>query len=481
MRFLRAGQHQRAWAAQRRIRRGFWQPATAIGPNESTALSAAFPWLAAEFRSVAQGRSGSRLDRPRAVALIDSALRWQGNRSRRWCSTGILARVPDPGKRIIGQPALSRPLKVAQFCTFLFLLRAGWSIIILRCGWEERSHLRIRGEKTLRALITGISGFVGSHLAEYLLENTSWQVSGTVYGRLDNIAHLRDRLVLYPAELSRLEVVRFILDETRPDYIFHLAAQPIPSLSRSDPWFTLENNIRAQLNILEAVARMKLSARVLVVGSSEEYGEVRPEDLPVDEETPLRPLTPYGVSKISQDFLGLQYYISDAVESVRVRPFNHIGSRQRLGFVAPDFAHQIAEIEMGKREPSIAVGNLDVERDFSDVRDIVRGYYLALVHGQAGEVYNLGSDHCVLVRQLLDTLIELSGLRISVVEDASRLRPVNVSRLMSDSRKLAIATGWKTEISLRDSLSEVLDFWRAQVRSGADDPAPAELRLDAHR
>jgi GDP-4-dehydro-6-deoxy-D-mannose reductase len=315
----------------------------------------------------------------------------------------------------------------------------------------------------VRALITGISGFVGSHLAEYLLNNTEWRVAGTVYGPVDNVAHLKDRLTLYPAELSRATVVRDVLQATRPDYIFHLAAQPSPAVSRHDPWFTLENNIRVELNILDTVVQTGLPSRVLVVGSADEYGLVVPDDLPIDEETPLRPATPYAVSKIAQDYLGLQYYLSHGVAAIRVRPFNHIGPRQSKGFVAPDFASQIAEIEAGLRPPEISVGALDVSRDLSDVRDIVRGYYLALTQGEPGEVYNLGSEREHTTRALLEILISLAKLDVRIVQDPERLRSSDVPRIVADCRKLRERTGWRAEMPFEQSLRDLMDYWRGQV------------------
>jgi GDP-4-dehydro-6-deoxy-D-mannose reductase len=215
---------------------------------------------------------------------------------------------------------------------------------------------------------------------------------------------------------------------------------------------------------------------VLVVGSSEEYGAVSPDDLPIDEDTPLRPTSPYAVSKVAQDLLGLQYWLSQRVEAVRVRPFNHIGPRQRRGFVAPDFASQVAEIEAGLRPPVMAVGALDVARDFSDVRDIVRGYYLALTQGQPGEVYNLGAGRAHTVRDLLDTLITASSAAIEIVQDPERTRLVDVPCLVADCTRIADRTGWQTQISFERSLSDVLDYWREQVHTGATDPTPDELQ-----
>jgi GDP-4-dehydro-6-deoxy-D-mannose reductase len=188
-----------------------------------------------------------------------------------------------------------------------------------------------------------------------------------------------------------------------------------------------------------------------------------PDDLPIDEETPLRPTTPYAVSKIAQDYLGLQYFLSHRVPVIRVRPFNHIGARQSTGFVAADFASQIAEIEAGLRAPEIRVGALGVARDLSDVRDIVRGYHLALTRGEPGEVYNLGSEQERTTGALLEGLIALAKVRVRIVQDPGLLRPSDVSRVVSDCRKLRARTGWRAEIPFEQSLRDLLDYWRARV------------------
>jgi GDP-4-dehydro-6-deoxy-D-mannose reductase len=331
----------------------------------------------------------------------------------------------------------------------------------------------------LRALITGVSGFVGSHLAECLLAETDWEISGTVYGPYDNISHVCERLRLYPAELSRLPVVEFVLEQTQPDVIFHLAAMAVTGNSWRDPAATIQINMAMQANVLQAVVNLKLDSRVIVVGSSEEYGAVPENALPVDESAPFRPLNPYAVSKVGQDMLGLQYYLSHGIDTVRVRPFNHIGPRQRLGFVVSDFASQIAQIEAGQadgmtplsqarsaahpQEPIMRVGHLGAERDFTDVRDVVRAYHLLVLHGEAGEVYNIGSGHSHAVREVLDTLLQQSGVDIRVEPDPARMRPSDIPRVVCDYHKLHERTGWEPRISFEQSLADVLAYWRAQV------------------
>jgi GDP-4-dehydro-6-deoxy-D-mannose reductase len=320
-------------------------------------------------------------------------------------------------------------------------------------------------EGGLKALITGISGFVGSHLAEHLLDTTDWEVAGTVFGPYGNIANLCGQLELYPAELSRLDVMTFILEQARPDIIFHLAAQPLVSASRRDPWGTLETNIRMQLNVLEGVAQVKPDCRVLVVGSSEEYGLVSPQDLPVDEDTPLRPLSPYALSKVAQDLMGLQYHLTHKLYVVRVRPFNHIGPRQRVGFVAPDFASQIAAVEQDQQAPTIEVGNLAARRDFCDVRDVVRAYSLLITQGEPGQVYNIGAGQSHSIQELLDTLLTMSRVPIEVRQDPDLMRPSDMPDIVCDTTRIRQLTGWQATIPFEQSLQDILHYWREEKKS----------------
>jgi GDP-4-dehydro-6-deoxy-D-mannose reductase len=317
----------------------------------------------------------------------------------------------------------------------------------------------------LRALITGVCGFAGSHLAEYLLAHTDCEVCGTdISSDSRNIAHVRDRIDVIVGDMSDASVAADVLSQAQPDYVFHLAAQAFVPLSWSDPWDTIANNIRAQLNILQALVTSGARPRVLVVGSADEYGMISPSELPITEDAPLRPYSPYAVSKIAQDMLGYQYHASHGLPIVRVRPFNHIGVRQSPSFVTSDFARQIAEIEQGRREPRMLVGNLTAKRDFTDVRDMVRAYSLALERGEEGQVYNLGAERAHSIQEVLDILLEMSEAEIEVAQDPARLRPTDVPIVISDCSRFRERTGWRATVSLRDSLQDILDYWRESVR-----------------
>ncbi len=322
----------------------------------------------------------------------------------------------------------------------------------------------------LRALITGAGGFVGGHLCAYLLAHTDWELVGTVYPQPVEAQPSESRLRLQFADLRDPDGVRALVDEVRPDAIFHLAAQAFVPTSFADPWDTLENNIRAELNLLEAVRRLARSetsqnreVRVLVIGSNEEYGAPRAEELPLTEESPLRPSNPYAVSKVAQDFLGLQYHLAYGVPVVRVRPFNHTGPGQSPRFVVPAFASQIARIEAGLQEPVMKVGNLEAARDFSDVRDIVRAYHLAVTQGEPGEVYNLASGQARSVHGLLETLLSYARVEISVERDPARYRPVDVPVVYGSAAKFRRLTGWEPQIPFEQTLRDTLDYWRRQV------------------
>ena len=317
----------------------------------------------------------------------------------------------------------------------------------------------------MRALITGIAGFAGSHLAEWLLAIGDVEVHGVSLCRssMDNITHILPRLHLHVGDLRDSARVSEIVGAVQPDQIYHLAAQAVVSLAWSQPAETLTNNITCQLNVLEAARHLGHPVRVLVVGSSDEYGLVAPSELPVRETTPLRPNNPYAVSKIAQDYLGYQYFLSYRLPVIRLRPFNHTGPRQSGGFVVPDFARQIAQAEAGLRQPTMLVGNLAAKRDFSDVRDIVRGYETLARLGEPGEVYNLGSERACAIGEVLSTLLGMSKITVRTEPDPARMRPSDIPALVADCTKVRKRTKWSPRIPLERTLRDVLDYWRTQA------------------
>ncbi|RME78216.1 MAG: SDR family oxidoreductase [Chloroflexi bacterium] len=315
----------------------------------------------------------------------------------------------------------------------------------------------------MRALITGVTGFAGSHLAEMLVSQND-EVIGVARHPRATLDWLQNRITLVFADLQHPGVVRDLLDHHRPDVVYHLAGQAFVPLSWRDPWDTLQNNIRPQLNLLQSLVDLKLDTRLLVVTSNQVYGHVTQSDLPVAEDAPFRPDNPYGVSKAAQDLLGLQYFQSHGVNVLRARPFNHIGPRQSPMFVAASFARQIARIEAGLSEPVIKVGNLEARRDFTDVVDVVRAYTLLARHGQPGEAYNIGVGRAYSIQYLLDTLLSFTTRSIEVCPDADRMRPADVPVIYADNRKLREATGWKPTISFEDSLLRVLEYWRSETQ-----------------
>ena len=319
----------------------------------------------------------------------------------------------------------------------------------------------------MRVLITGITGFVGSHMAEYALARGA-QVFGSTRWRskTENIEHLRSKVTFIESDLRDLSSVRALLEISVPDYVVHLAAQSFVGVSWHAPAETLTTNIISQVNLLEALRGLKMSPRFLAAGSSEEYGLVLEGELPIKETNPLRPLSPYAVSKVTQDMMAYQYFKSYGLPIVRTRAFNHEGPRRGDVFVTSNFARQVAEIEAGMREPVVYVGDLTPRRDYSDVRDIVRGYWLLLERGEPGEVYNLCSGRSWSIQQVLDFVLNLSTVKgIMVKTDPARLRPSDVMILEGDPTKMHKATGWKVEIPFERTLTELLDYWRQRTRA----------------
>lgn len=310
------------------------------------------------------------------------------------------------------------------------------------------------------ALITGIAGFAGSHLVDYLL-GKNIKVFGFYHPdhSVLNLEHVKTRISLLPVDLQNAKQVNLAVKKTKPDYVFHLAAASSPAQSFKNPAQTLENNLLSQINLSEALVSIKSKAKILIIGSAEEYGIVEDDQTAANEETPLRPVSPYAVSKVAQDFLGYQYFVHYGLAIVRVRPFNHIGPRQSTDFVVPAFANQIAEIEKVGRG-KIKVGNLNSYRDFTDVRDVVRAYLLVLDRGVPGEVYNIGSGRLTRIGDVLKILKSFSQAKIEVVTDKSRIAQTEVNSITCDYSKLGKATGWKPEIPLKTTLFDTINYER---------------------
>jgi GDP-4-dehydro-6-deoxy-D-mannose reductase len=319
----------------------------------------------------------------------------------------------------------------------------------------------------VRVLITGISGFAGSFLAEHCLSRNGVEVAGTVrdLSRLGHASPIAAQCHFYAVDVRDAAAVEAAVAASEADVVFNLAGQASVAESFADPAGTLLDNTVGQLNVIQAVLKARPQARLLVVGSAYEYGLVRPEENPIHEGVPLRPTDPYAVSKVAQDLFGYQYSVSHRLQAVRVRAFNHTGPRQSTDFVASRFARQIAEIEAGTRAPVMTVGNLTAVRDFTDVRDVVRGYFLAATKGQPGEVYNVGTGTGRRIQELLAILTGMSRVPVQVEEDPALLRPLDVPTLICDAAKLRQHTGWEPQIPLERTLADLLDYWRERLRT----------------
>jgi len=324
-----------------------------------------------------------------------------------------------------------------------------------------------------KILITGTEGFVGSHMADFLLEKGIYEVYGIKRwnnSRLRNIRHLLDKIKFIECDITDPIAVRNLLREVKPDKIFHFAAESAVAPSWDHPTHYMNVNYNGTVNFLDAMKELRINPRFLIPGSGEEYGEIKEDELPINENTVLRPVNPYSVTKIAQDLIGYVYYKSYGLNVIRTRAFNHEGPRRDYFFGVPSYAYQIAKIEQGKQKPVIKVGYLDDKRNFTHVRDLVEAYYQAIKKCEPGELYIIGSEnpkHIHTFREVLNLLIEMSDLdinKIKIETEPKFVRPTNVPRLIGDTSKFRNLTGWEPKISFRKILEDTLEYWRNFVR-----------------
>lgn len=322
----------------------------------------------------------------------------------------------------------------------------------------------------MRALITGVTGFVGSHLAELLInEHPEWEVHGTKRWRSprENLVEIEDSLTLHDCDLTDMSSLLNLLEEVQPDRIFHLAAQSYVMMSYRAPAATIDTNVVGTFNLLEAVRTLRQDPLIHICSSSEVYGQVSDDEIPIRENAPFRPASPYAVSKVGEDMAAYMYYVAYDLRTIRTRMFTHSGPRRGDVFVDSAFAKQIARIEKGVQEPVLRVGNLDSIRTFADVRDVVRAYWMLLEKCPPGEVYNIGGDTTLKISEMLEMLLEMSEMRdqIEIKVTTALLRPADVTNQVPCTEKFHAATGWKPKIPYSQTLKDMLDYWRERTPS----------------
>lgn len=311
----------------------------------------------------------------------------------------------------------------------------------------------------MKALIIGGAGFVGGYLADHLRNTCKWSVSITKMPHEDVSAP--NDINVYDLDILCKDSIRELFQETRPDCIIHLAAQSSVALSWSNPGLTVDVNVKGSINILDSIRDIEgYNPRILLIGSGEEYGYIKPEETPINEENLPRPGNIYAATKACQNMIGSIYAKAYNMDIIMVRAFNHIGPNQSPIFVVSDFCKQVAEIEKGLREPIIKVGNLSAKRDFTDVRDVVRAYSMLIEKGQAGETYNVGSGKAISIEKLLIMILSLSNININIEVDTNKLRPVDVPVIEANINKLQDCTGWYKNYTLETTIKDTLDYWR---------------------
>lgn len=323
-----------------------------------------------------------------------------------------------------------------------------------------------------KVLITGITGFVGSHLADYILENhPEVEIIGLARWRSpkNNIDHILDKITLEWGDLTDAFSLKAVLVKHRPDFIFHLGAQSYVDFSFIAPAMTLETNVVGTTNFLESIKELKEESGydpvIHICSSSEVYGQVEEDEVPILETNQFRPASPYAVSKVGEDMIALQYWLSWKIKTIRTRMFTHTGPRRGDVFVLSNFAKQVAAIEAGVQDPVIKVGNLDSIRTFMDVRDAVVAYWLLVNKCRPGEVYNIGGSETMSIKEMLDHLVELSSTKdIKIEVDQNRLRPSDVTLQIPSTEKFKKETGWSPTIAFSKTVEDTLTYWREYYR-----------------